>query len=213
MAGYFSNYNPAYDSYGTLQYTPDVAQTAEEPVSLAAAKAFLRQDAPDDDDLISSLITAAREQAEMYQRRILVRKQFDLTFDYWPSFRIELATPVVSVDLVQYTDGDGDVQPLVAGTDYIADLSKQPAVITTPVNTTWPWFNPAPSSSILIRFTAGYASDDAYWANGGARVKIGMLLLIAHWYTNRLAITAGASAELPMSITMCLSSGTLRRAR
>ena len=213
MAGYFSQFNPAYDSYGTLELTADSTQFITEPISLSEARQFLRVDFDDDDSLIMSLITAAREQAELLQRRVLVRKQFDLTYDYWPGYRVELASPVVSVDLVEYTDSDGNVHELVSGTDYVADLRKQPAVINTPLNTTWPWFNPAPSSSILIRFTAGYAADDAYWSNGGARVRIGMLLLLSHWYSNRVPVATGVVTELPFAITMNLSAGSLRRPR
>ena len=214
--GYPSTYNPVFDSYGTLRLTvTNPPQSFTEPLSLGEVKQYLRVDFDDDDALIASLISAAREQAELFQRRVLVRKQYDLTYDYWPGFRVELASPVVSVDLVQYTDVDGHTQELIAGPDYVADLTKQPAIISAPWNTCWPWFSPAPSSSILIRFTAGYGLSDPFWQSAGARLKAGMLLLVSHWYTNRLPFSGGRTAanEFPYGITACLLAGSLKRPR
>ena len=211
IAAYPNPFAPWYDGYGTLALTAtDTAPV--EPIALADVKTFLRVEFTNDDFLIASLITAARRAAEIAQRRVLVTTQYDLSFDYWPALRIQLATPVASVDLVQYTDLDGNKTELAAETDYLADLSKQPSVISAPWNTTWPWFSPQPSSSILIRFTAGYAATDPFWFSTGAQLKTGMLLLISHWYTNRLP--AGQNvAEYPYSVTHLLNSGSLRRPR
>ena len=211
IAWYPNPFAPWYDGYGTLALTATDSPPVE-PITLKDAKAFLRVDFDVDDPLIAGLITSARREAETVQRRVLVPTQFDLTFDYWPSLRIQLATPVTSVDLVQYTDVNGTTTKLTSGTAYVVDLTKQPAVISSPWDTTWPWFNPQPSSSVLIRFTAGYALTDPFWHSTGARLKTGMLLLISHWYTNRLAIGQG-TAELPYGVTYLMSSGSLRRPR
>lgn len=210
----FAAYDPTFDTYGTLTLT--AGQTAPtEPLTVAEAKQFLRVDHDEDDALIAAFISSARSQAELMQQRVLVRKQYDLTFDYWPSYRIELASPTVSVDLVTYTNSDGVVHTLTSGTDYIADLHKQPAVIASPVYSSWPSFTPQPSSSILIRFTAGYAHTDPFWMNSGSRLKTGMLLLISDWYNNRLPFAAGASAiaKYPDAVQFCFGQGALRRAR
>lgn len=212
----FLNYATGYDLYGTLQLTEGATpQTFEEPLDLATVKNHLRVEFADDDALIGAFITAARSQAEIMQRRVLVRKQFDLTYDFWPNYRIELASPVVSVDLVSYKDNLGNVTDLVVGTDYITDLNKQPAIIQTSWNTCWPGTSLWPSSAILIRFTAGYAADDQFWLGPGARLKAGMLLLISSWYNNRLPFTTGINAanEYPYAVTACLSAGSLKRPR
>jgi hypothetical protein len=49
----------------------------------------------------------------------------------------------------------------------------------------------------------------------GARVRIGMKLLMSSWFNNRLPFEKGASAtaEYPYAVTSCLSYGALRRAR
>lgn len=215
---YVSPYDSNFDSYGTLRLTvTDPVQTFTEPLALGDAKAYLRLDSgyTADDILIGTMISAAREQAEILQNRDLVIKQWDLSYDYWPAYRLRLRAPCSKVDLMQYTDLTGNVTTMQETADYVVDLKKEPAVITPPWNRSWPAFTPLPSSAILARFTSGYAADDPFWTGAGARVKIGMLLLISSWYENRLPFTPGArsDAELPFAVTSCLSYGALERMR
>jgi uncharacterized phiE125 gp8 family phage protein len=215
---YVSAYDSNFDSYGTLRLTATTTpQTFTEPFSVDEAKNYLRIDAGNtsDDTLVLGMISAAREQAEVLQNRDLVTKQWDLSYDYWPAYRLRLRAPCASVDLVQYTDLTGNVTPMQLTTDYVVDLKKEPAVITPPWNRSWPAFTPFPSSAILVRFTSGYAADDTFWTGSGSRVKIGMLMLISSWYENRLPFTPGArnDAELPFAVTSCLSYGALERTR
>ncbi len=211
-------------SYGSISLTAtNPVQEFVEPISVGEAIAFLKlptRDPQDDDenDLLGMFIVAAREQAEILQNRDLVHKQLDLSFDYWPyywpSLQIPLRTPLVSVDLVQRKDADGVVTPLVLNTDYVVDTAKQPGVIVPPSSVgDWPCFDPWPSSAILIRITSGYASDDAFWGGPGARIKVGMKMLIASWYSNRLPFERGldAASEYPFAVTSCLTYGAHQR--
>lgn len=214
---YVSAYDANYDAYGTLRLTATTPnpQTFTEPLSLSETKVYLRVDDgfTTDDDMIRMLISAAREQAEIFQNRDLVRKQWDLSFDYWPGYKLRLRAPCVSVDLVQYTDLTGNVTTMQPTTDYVADLKKEPAVISPPSNRSWPAFTPLPSSAILVRFTSGYSNTDPFWTGSGSRLKAGMLMLISSWYENRLPFTPGArnDAELPFAVTSCLTFGALSR--
>ena len=215
---YVSPYDSNFDSYGTLRLTDtETPQTFTEPLELADAKNYLKIDAgyTADDTQIGIFISAAREQAEILQNRDLVRKQWDLSYDYWPEYRLRLRAPCVSVDLMQYTDLTGNVTTMQVNADYVVDLKKEPAVITPPWNRSWPAFTPLPSSAILTRFTSGYQNNDPFWNGSGARVKVGMLQLISSWYENRLPFTPGArnDAELPFAVTSCLSYGALGRTR
>lgn len=215
---YVSPYDSNFDSYGTLRLTQtDPPQTFTEPLALDFVKNYLKLDAglTSDDDLISMFISAAREQAEVLQNRDLVRKQWDLSYDYWTAYRLRLRAPCVSVDQMQYSDLQGNVTQMVANRDYVVDLKKEPAVITPPWNRSWPSFTPLPSSAILVRFTSGYEASDPFWGGPGARVKAGMLLLINAWYENRIPFTPGArnDAEMPFAVTACLSYGALERTR
>lgn len=213
---YVSPYDSSFDSYGTLRLTQtSPPQAFTEPILLADLKNYLRVDTglTQDDALLGVMISAAREQAEILQNRDLVEKQWDLHYDYWPAYRLRLRAPCKSVDLMQYTDLTGNVTTMTVTTDYVVDLSKEPAVITPPWNRSWPAFTPLPSSAILARFTSGYALDAPFWTGSGARVKIGMLMLISSWYENRLPFTPGAraDAELPFAVTSCLNYGALER--
>jgi uncharacterized phiE125 gp8 family phage protein len=210
----------AIDSFATLNLTnTSPQQSFVEPLDVDLVKDYLkiplRTDFSFEDDQIGMFISGAREQAEILQNRDLVKKQWDLSMDYWPSYRLEMRTPTISVDLLQYKDSNGALTTMVENTDYIVDVAKQPAIVAPPYNGTWPTFTPWPSSSILLRFTSGYSNTDPFWSGPGARIKQGMLRLISDWYNNRLPFEKGASAmdEYPYAVTSCLSYGALVRAR
>src|SRR5690242_1921125 len=85
-------------AYGTLNLTDaSPAQSFTEPVTVTEAKAACA--IPDGygahDEEIAGLIVAARVQAEILQNRDLVRKQWDLSLDYWNNVRIQLRAPLV----------------------------------------------------------------------------------------------------------------------
>src|SRR5262249_46164290 len=66
---------------------------ALEPVSLPEAKAFLRVDNSDDDDLITALITAARSHVELQTRRALITQSWRLIRNAWPPDGRIMVTP------------------------------------------------------------------------------------------------------------------------
>lgn len=209
------------DRYGTLNLTvSSPAQTFAEPITLEEACTYLRIGVPGDEDTVNEInafISGAREQAEILQNRDLVLKSWDLTFDYWMSYRIALRTPLIAVDLVQYTNSDGIVTTMQPGPtkDYIVDTNKQPGTISPPYNGTWPTFTALPSSALLIRFRSGYQSTDPFWSDAGARIKVGMKLLISAWWNNRMPfeLGSGSAGEYPWAISSCLGYGSLVRVR
>jgi hypothetical protein len=69
-----------------------IEQPLCEPILLAAMKNFLRVDLPEDDDLISRLITSARELVETFTGRSLVNKTYLMTLDSFPYFVDTAAT-------------------------------------------------------------------------------------------------------------------------
>lgn len=216
-------------TYGTLRLTDaSPPQSFTEPLTLAAANGYLLlpELSPTDTDrdaTVTAMISAARFQAEIFQGIDLVRKQWDLSFDYWPrssyAYRcqpLELRGPVSSVDLVRYRDSSGATTDLVEDADFILDAAKKPPILVPAYNTTWPSFAPWPSSAILVRFTSGYAADAPWWSgDSGALVKIGMKMLISGWFNGRIpwAIGAGAASEYPYAVTHCLSAGAGAEAR
>ncbi len=210
------------DASGTLSLTESSPQQSfEEPLTLEEMKAYLKLpparspiDALEDSE-IAALISAARTQAEILQGRDLVRKQWDLSLDYWLDSVIRLRSPLVSVDLVQLRDSGGAVTTLAENTDYIVDSAKSPGVLAPPYNTTWRNFTPWPSSAILIRYTSGLASDSVWWKADGQQVKNGMRRLISDWYNHKLPFekSLDPTMEIPYGVTAALSQGAIRFVR
>lgn len=206
--------------YGSAQLTEtSPPQSFSEPLTLTEVKAWLNieQASPpndEDDELLLSLIPAAREVAEMFQGRDLVRKQIDLVFDHWPATMIELGAPLVSVDLIRYRDSSGSYTTLTEETDFIVDIYKQPGIVTPAYGRSWPSFTPWPSSAVLIRFTSGYSITSAFWSDAGSRLKKGMLHLAADWYEERLSFNPGQSTDLyPLKIRALLGSRSRPRVK
>jgi uncharacterized phiE125 gp8 family phage protein len=218
---YWGAYYGILSPYGTLRLTESSPpQSLVEPCTVKEIRSYLkipeRLPADTDEDLfLGSLISAAREQAEILQGRDIVQKQWDLSFDYWTSYRIETRAPLQTVDLVQYTNSDGNLIVLNPLTDYMIDNAKEPGIIYPPYNGTWPTFTPQPSSAILLRFTSGYPATHPWWYGSGQRIKNGMKLLISAWYNNRMPFEKGlsAAAEYPYAVSSCLSYGSMVRAR
>lgn len=203
---------------GSLNLTvTSPVQTYSEPLTLAEVQAWLgvpQVGDADGDDLINALISAAREQAEVLQGRDLIQKQWTLTLENFPPV-VELRAPLVSVQSVSYKDSDGTTTTLTANTDYIVDTSKQPGVIMPPYGESWPSFTAWPTSPITIAFTSGFASTAAFWNEAGARVKLGMKMLISAWFNRRLPFEPSnlAIQEMPFTVSALLSTGALRMPR
>src|ERR1051326_2393676 len=135
----------AYGSISLTQTSPP--QQFQEPLTVAEVKNFLNlPETWADEDTLIAFIMAARVVAEIAQGRDLVQKQWDLYFDYWPSDRLEMRAPIVSVDLVRYRDSDGNYTTLTQDVDYIVDSAKQPAALAPPWNKSWPTYTPWPVS-------------------------------------------------------------------
>jgi hypothetical protein len=204
--------------YGALSLTASSpVQVFTEVLTLPEVIKFLELPVRDPEDaaeqaMLEGFIAGAREQAEFLQGRDLVVKSYDLALDQFPC-EIELREPLVGVDLVKYRDSDGAYTTLVENTGYIVDLAR--GLVVPLYGESWPSFTPWPSSAVLVRFRSGLTSTDAFWADAGARIKIGMKHLISEWFNNRLPFELGASAvqEYPYTVTALLSAGGKARVR
>jgi uncharacterized phiE125 gp8 family phage protein len=159
-----------------------LAGPAVEPVSLAEAKAHLRLDADDEDDLIGALIVAARVAVEMQIRRVLIEQSWRAFVETWPAAGIELPIqPALSVEAVRAVDAEGATTLLDAGdTDFdIADGSLQ---LVNPANG---------AASYEVDFTAGYG---AAGVDVPQPLRQAILLIVTHWYEHRSAVADGDSA-------------------
>lgn len=168
---------------------------AIEPVSLDEAKAFLRIEHDDDDDVIAALIAGARVHVEAQTRRALIVQSWQLVRDAWPaSGRLAvLPVPLRELSAARVYRLDGTTQALdVSG--FAVDVSAAPAVIAFDAPP------PAPGrvvGGIELDIEAGYgdAASDV-----PADLRQAIRLLVAHWYENRGLIALGQSmAMLPAS--------------
>lgn len=162
---------------------------ASEPLDLAMVKLHLRVDTDmtDDDPLIESLMSAAREHVETVCERALITQTWTAQLAAFPPV-IELrGGKVTAVDSVKYLDNDGALQTLDASA-YVADLTTEPATIAPAFGTQWPVTRTI-NNAVQVQYKVGYADAGAV----PAAIKSAMLLLIGDWYVNR---TAQQDAEL-----------------
>jgi len=153
-----------------------VTPPAEEPVSLAEAKQHLRVDSGDDDLLIGSLITAARQAAETKTGRQLITARWKLVLDAFPgpslmqsatgaSFSLPghaillAKCPVQSAVSIEYLDMNGTTQVMPAS-DYVLDAACEPARLTPAFGKTWPPTLPQ-MGAVSVTFDAGYGTASA----------------------------------------------------
>jgi len=172
---------------------------AEEPLSLADAKAFLRIDTPDDDGLIAALITTARIEVEARTGRGLVTQ----AWRYAPPrigrdglVRLPIA-PVRQVTAVRAMR-PGGVTVLDAGS-WLEDLSTTPPSIRLPIAATL-------GATVEIDLSVGYGAAAAV----PAPLVHAIRLLTATYYERRAyGDEPGPSAEAAAGLLAPYAARTL----
>ena len=150
-----------------------VTPPAEEPVSLIDAKLHLRVDFDEDDTLIASLISAARQAAETLTGRQFTTARWKMVLDSFPgpslmgvpagqSFSLPghaillFKTPVQSVVSINYLDMGSALQVMPAST-YTVDAACEPARVTPVFGQIWPICLPQ-IGAVSVIFDAGYGT-------------------------------------------------------
>jgi len=158
-----------------------------------------------EDDLLESLITAARQYAEGFQRRAYITQTWELWLDKWPDkdyIQIPLP-PLQSTDFsIKYYDTD-DTEHTFSSDYYFIDSDSEPGRLALSYGEVWPSTTLRPANGICVTFKAGYgdAAPDV-----PKKVKQAMLLLIAGWYENRESYHAagGIPKEAPFAVNALL---------
>lgn len=182
-----------------------VTAPTEEPLTLEEAKAQLRFPFEHEDQLIGSLITAARVYCETVTGKAFLTQTLRLTRDTFPSycegyeFRLP-KPPLQSVSSIQYTDVDGATQT-VSASSYVVDATTGRVALAYGYD--WPTDAIEQIAAVKVNYVAGYGAASAV----PKTIKQSMLLLIAHWFANREAVLTGTiSKDIEFSLTALLAS-------
>jgi len=188
-----------------------VTPAAEEPVSLAEAKRHLRVESAEDDALIGSLISAARQAAETLTGRQFVTARWKLVLDSFPGpslmgvpaglpfslpgHAILLPKcPVQSVFAIRYLDMSGTTQTMPRA-DYTVDTACEPARVTPVFGSAWPVSLPQ-IGAVTLLFAAGYGDAASVPAGIKSWIKLRVGSLYAHREEVAL-LTSGKIEALP----------------
>lgn len=158
-----------------------VTPPATPALSLVDAKAHLRVDHDDDDDLIEAMAAAAIAKIDGPDGTgfCLMAQTWAVTLDrFHDRIRLPLR-PVVSVSSVTYLDADGATQT-VPSADYRLAISGGTGIVEIKPNASWPSVGDF-AHPITITFVAG--------AGVPAALKAALMLIVGDLYANREAQT------------------------
>lgn len=177
-----------------------VTEPAEEPVTLADVKDHLRIDVDDEDDLLATYISAARQMYEASIWRALVTQTLAVRLWSWPTcdFIPLPRPPLASVTSLVYTDSDGSSHT-VASSTYNVYVDSEPGMLWLKYGQSWPTATLQPGPSIICTYVAG--QGDA--ADVKEIDKQAIRLLTGHFYENReqvVAVPGISLAALPMAV-------------
>jgi uncharacterized phiE125 gp8 family phage protein len=177
---------------------------AVEPLTLVEAKAFLRVEHNDDDDIIAALIAGSRIHVEAQTRRALISQSWRLIRDAWPVDGRMAVTPVplASVIAARVYKEDGTTQD-VDTQAFLLDAASGVVAFA-------PWALPQPgraTAGIEIDIAAGYGN-----AAGDVPepLRQAIRLLIAHWYENRGLAADHAVVRLPATAAALIAPYVVR---
>jgi uncharacterized phiE125 gp8 family phage protein len=168
---------------------------AIEPVSLSEAKDFLRILGDDEDELLGTLITAARLMIEAASGRLMIEQGWRIVLDAWPQggeIRLPLS-PVRSLAAARVHADAGGAEPVEPSSLALIEGSDPPLIrIAGPV--------PAPGrahAAIEIDLVAGFgATRDTV----PAPLRQAVLRLACRWFEHRGDVVSRDAARLPVEI-------------
>jgi uncharacterized phiE125 gp8 family phage protein len=157
-----------------------VTPPTTEPVTLTEIKEYLRVDGNDFDNVLNSLIIAAREYCEVFQNRSFVTQTWEMILDGFPKMPLELPRPPLqSVVSITYKDKDG-IESTIDPADYIVDQYSEPGRVMFASGKSWPAVDLQPINGVKIRFTSGYGDSGSV----PEAVKQAIKIYVAHRYEN-----------------------------
>lgn len=170
---------------------------------LDAAKAHLRVDGDDEDDLISACVVAATDYIERNTGVLLTRRVVTETLRSFNDYI--RAWPVAAIISVTYADWLYVDQPLDLAI-VRANILRRPVRLFA--GSSWPR-TAMTAAPITVVVDAGFSSPAAV----PGTIMQALKLLVGHFYTNRLAVEVQAAvvaAEVPYAVDMLLRPHRLR---
>lgn len=168
---------------------------AIEPVSLSQAKDFLRILTDDEDELLGTLITAARLMIEAASGRLLIEQSWRLVLDGWPQggeIRLPFS-PVRSLVAARVYPASGPAEMAAPSSLTLVEGSDPPLIRIA---------GPVPASgrayaAIEIDLVAGFgATSDAV----PAPLRQAVLRLACRWFEHRGDVVSRDAMRLPAEI-------------
>jgi uncharacterized phiE125 gp8 family phage protein len=178
-----------------------VTAPAAYPFSVEEAKAHLRVDFDDDDDLIEAMLRAAIDSAERFTGRAFVEQTWDYFLDTFPADRcspIQIPNPpLLEIEGVFYRDNAGNEQEFNAA-GYVVDDASEKARIALPSSGSWPSIA-SRINAVRIRFRAGYVTDDSpALPDVPAAIQTAIKMMLGTLYEHRESVVIGQTAvEMP----------------
>jgi uncharacterized phiE125 gp8 family phage protein len=180
-----------------------VITAPDELITVDDAADFMRAEfSVSEEDLIESLITAARQWCEEYLGRAIGVQTLELRMGSFPVDKgpIVLRSPIIEVTSVKYLDTAGDEQTIDEDDYLVSDA--EPAEIV-PVSA-WPVAFGS-SDSVRVEYEAGYSAGSPLVSEVLPKtIRTAILMMVADMYTNREAqvdrpLTANPTVERLLS--------------
>lgn len=207
------------------------AAPAIEPVSLEDAKLHLRVTATEEDDLVSDLISAARQWVEIYLNRTLITQTLRMRADNfpdvpyrsillqnnWPGLTLESyltrasaltngplylqRPPLQAVSSLQYYDSNGTLQTWDPSL-YLVDADAEPGRVSPVYGQSWP-STQARQAAVTVTYTAGYgATADAV----PLAIRQAIKLMVSQFYEFREPVVPESLQTVPLSVASLLEA-------
>jgi uncharacterized phiE125 gp8 family phage protein len=169
-------------------------EPAEEPITLAEAKAHCRVDWSDDDTIIGVYITAARKFCEHYTNRAFITQTWRQNEDVFSEPIILAKNPVQSITSVKYYDTD-DNQQTLSTSNYQVDILSDEAKIYEGVTNGYPSISLDVINPIEIIMVSGYGLA----ASVPEDIKSAIKIMTDFFYENRDMVNVPV-ASIPFQI-------------
>jgi uncharacterized phiE125 gp8 family phage protein len=170
---------------------------AVEPLSLPDAKAFLRVEHGDDDDLIGALVASARIHVETLTRRALIAQTSRFARDRWPASGIISVRPAPLRELVAVRVYRADNTAQLIATDGFG-VDRTSSILLVPEGMPAP---ARPAAGIEIDVEVGYGEEPS---DVPEPLRQAIRLLVAYWYENR-SLPTGHDTAVPGNVSALLA--------